>query len=337
MLHKTVLLVTLFISTIAFAQKKAPENWQTLDPAANKIYGTGSEEAYKTLTGKTSQPVIVAVIDIGTDPNHEDLKDIIWTNSGEIANNGIDDDKNGYVDDIHGWNFLGGKTDDINYEATELARMYYRMSRKYKNVTTSGLSAADAEEYKYFEETIKPKYISKQAEDDAQAAQISVLSSFITNVKKQGNGVFSNATVKSFVPNNQQDELIQKRIKFILALVSAEELDKQVSQGADILINVARLNHMNADSIRQSVVGDDPNNPNERYYGNNHVQGPDALHGTHVAGIIAAMRNNNIGINGIANNVKIMIVRAVPIVMSAIKTLPTLSVMPLITVLKSST
>lgn len=312
MIKKHLLIIALLISTSVFAQKKSPENWQTLDPLTNKIYGTGVEEAYKSLSGKTSQPVIVAVIDIGTDPNHEDLKDVLWTNAGEIPNNGIDDDKNGYADDVHGWSFLGGVNGDINYEATELARMYYRMSRKFKNTEPSILSAADAEEYKLFQEKIKPDFIKKQAEDEDQAAQLSIISDFMTKVKKQGNGVFSKSTVKSFVPENDRDAQVKKGMGLILALVSAEELEKEVSQGADILINVTRLNRMNADSIRQSIVGDNPNDPNERYYGNNHIQGPDALHGTHVAGIIAAMRNNNLGINGIANNVKIMIVRAVP-------------------------
>lgn len=302
----------LLVSTAVFAQKKGHENWQTLDPGKNKIYGTGIEEAYKSLSGKTPKTVVVAVIDIGTDPNHEDLKDVLWTNEDEIPNNGIDDDKNGYIDDVHGWSFLGGANGDINYEATELARIYYKMNRKFKSAIPADLSSDDAAEYKQFEEKIKPDYLKKVAEDDAQAAQLSVLSDFLGKVKKQGNGIFSKATVKSFIPENPQDEKLKKSMSFFLAMISAEDLDKQVTQGANVIINVARLNKMNADSIRQSIVGDNPNDPNERYYGNNHIQGPDALHGTHVAGIIAAMRNNNLGINGIANDVKIMIVRAVP-------------------------
>jgi subtilisin family serine protease len=142
--------------------------------------------------------------------------------------------------------------------------------------------------------------------------QFTLLSDFIGKVKTQSGGTFSKSAVKSFVPDNPQDELIKKKMKFILALINAKELDQQVSQGAGAIINMARLNRMNADSIRQYVVGDDPNNMEEKYYGNNHVKGPDALHGSHVAGIIAAARNNSLGINGIADNVKIMVVRAVP-------------------------
>lgn len=311
-MKKLSISLSLFISLAAMAQKKGPDNWQTLDPKADKVYGTGVEQAYKTLAGKTSTTVIVAVIDGGTDPEHEDLKNIIWTNPGEIPDNGIDDDKNGYVDDVHGWSFLGGKNGDIFYEATELARMYQRMNKKYRNVTASTLSAEDAKEFKYFQETIKPNYLKEQADQDAQAMQLGVLSDFITKVKAQNNGEFSKDAVKKFVPGTPQDEMIKKRMKLILALISAKELDQQITQGAGMIINVAKMNRMNADSIRRYVVGDDPDNAEERYYGNNHIKGPDALHGTHVAGIIAAMRNNNTGINGIADNVKIMVVRAVP-------------------------
>lgn len=312
MIRSSLLLSGFFISTAMLAQPKGPANWPTFDPKVNGMYGTGIEEAYKTLSGKTAQTVIVAVIDSGTDPNHEDLKDVLWTNAAEIPDNGIDDDKNGYIDDIHGWSFLGGKNGDINYEATELSRMYMRMNKKFKDVNASSLSGDEAAEYKLFNDKIKPEYLKAQAETDAQAQQLEMLSGFMAKVKKQGNGVFSKSTVKSFVPDNPQDQMIKKRMKLILALVDDKELEQQVTQGAGMIINMAKLNKMNADSIRQYMVGDNPNDPNEKYYGCNRIQGPDALHGTHVAGIIAASRNNNIGINGIASNVKIMILRAVP-------------------------
>src|ERR1035437_552593 len=109
---KQFFITSLFITTSLFAQKKAPDNWQLLDPATDKIYGAGVEDAYKTLQGKKSKTVIVAVIDGGIDIEHEDLKGVIWTNTGEIPDNGIDDDHNGYIDDVHGWSFLGGKNGD---------------------------------------------------------------------------------------------------------------------------------------------------------------------------------------------------------------------------------
>lgn len=312
-MKKISVAISLFISASAFAQSsKAPANWQTLDPEADHVYGTGIDQAYKTLTGKQPQNIIVAVIDGGTDVEHQDLKDIIWTNPGEIPDNGIDDDHNGYIDDVHGWSFIGGKNGDIDYEATELARIYQKMNKKFRDANPSALNGDDAKEYKEFTDKIKPAYLKAQAEADAQAQQLGVLADFISKVKTQTKQPFTKASVKLFVPETTQDAMIKKRMKLILTLISAEELDQQVTQGANMIINNAKYNKMNVDSLRRYIVGDNPDDPNERYYGNNHVKGPDALHGSHVAGIIAAVRDNNIGIQGIANDVKIMVVRAVP-------------------------
>ena len=113
--------ILLFLAAQVLAQGKAPANWYLSNPTDSKVYGVGAEEAYKLLTGKTSKEVIVAVIDSGVETDHPDLKDVIWVNKNEIPDNGIDDDKNGYVDDIHGWSFLGGQGGDIKDEASELS------------------------------------------------------------------------------------------------------------------------------------------------------------------------------------------------------------------------
>ena len=197
------------ISCLAFTaeaqtsvKEEVPKGWHMMDKQTNGFNGISVDKAYEFVKSKNlkSKTVIVAVIDCGTDPKHEDLKDVLWTNPGEIPENGIDDDKNGYIDDIHGWSFLGGKNGDINYEATELARMYYRMNKKYKNANASSLSREDATEYKLFNDKIKPEFIKAQEEMDEQAAQLTMLSDFMGKVKKQGGGKFTKSTVKSFHP-----------------------------------------------------------------------------------------------------------------------------------------
>lgn len=309
---KYFIIGSLFISTALFAQKKAPENWLLLSPASDKVYGTGVENAYVTLSGKKTKTVIVAVIDSGTDIEHEDLKDVIWTNAGEIADNGIDDDKNGYVDDVHGWSFLGGKNGDINYEASELARMYQRMNKKFEKADTTKLIGAEIKEFEEYKK-IKTTFLKEQEENEQQLYAIQMFSDFLDRAKKQNNGVLSKSGLKNYVPENKTDEKIQKRMKLLFMLgVKPEELEGQISEGRKSIENMVNYNKMNADSIRQYVVGDNVYNVNERYYGCNRVKGPDALHGTHVSGIIAAIRNNKIGINGIVSDVKIMPVRAVP-------------------------
>ena len=128
----------------SFSQKKeetpnkAPINWYLDDPKSDGIYGVGAERAYDLLNaaGKKPKQVIVAVIDSGVETDHPDLKDVIWVNEDEIPGNGIDDDKNGYIDDVHGWSFLGGATTDINNEATELSRMYHMEDAYFKGKST---------------------------------------------------------------------------------------------------------------------------------------------------------------------------------------------------------
>jgi cell wall-associated protease len=304
--------VVLTISSIAIAQKHAPKNWQLLNPTTDKVYGMGVEEAYQLLKGKTPKTIIVAVIDSGVETDHEDLKDVIWTNPGEIPNNKIDDDKNGYVDDVHGWSFLGGKTEDINYEAYEIARMYRVKSKKFKNIDTTKLSPAQAKEYVAYKK-LKADYMKEKAQYEGQLASISMLDNFVKNVRIQSQGVFSKQAVKKYKPGNKTEKKIKKRFKLLLAMgLNEKELENELSETRKTYENMVRLNTENADSIRQAIVGDNPYDTINRFYGCNRVKGPDASHGTHVSGIIGAVRGNNIGIDGIANNVTIMSVRAVP-------------------------
>jgi subtilisin family serine protease len=304
--------LAIIIAHNAIAQKKTPKNWQLLNPSTDKVYGMGVEEAYKLLKEKKTKTIIVAVIDSGVEVEHEDLKDVIWTNPGEIPNNNIDDDKNGYIDDVHGWSFLGGKTEDINYEAYEVARMYRIMHRKYKDVDVAQLSLAEKKEYAGYKK-LKADYTKEQYQYEGQLASISRLDDFVKAVKMENHGEFSKQTVKQFEPKNELEKKIKKRFKFLFKLgMNEKELEIELSETRTTYENMVKLNTENADSIRQVIVGDDPNDTMNRFYGCNRVEGPDALHGTHVAGIIGAERGNNIGMDGVADNVLIMPVRAVP-------------------------
>src|SRR5215210_7504529 len=143
---KSILLAGLLLAgSSVFCQSKDLKGWHLLDGTQDSLHGISINKTYEFLKGKKSKPVIVAVIDSGVDTTHEDLKNVLWKNAKEIPGNGIDDDGNGYVDDVYGWNFLGGKDGrNIKKEAPEVSRIYHRFKGKFdaKNIDEDALSEA---------------------------------------------------------------------------------------------------------------------------------------------------------------------------------------------------
>jgi len=317
-MRKMMIALSLFFFTgISTAQKttevkpKAPINWYLNDPSKGKVYGVGAEKAYELLKGKTAKEVIVAVIDSGVETDHPDLKDVIWINKGEIPNNGIDDDKNGYIDDVHGWSFLGGPGGDVDGEALELARMVRSEKKYFESKSASEIPSADKERYeKYLK--LKGDLDNENAKNQQQYQGVIMMSGYINNVKAASNGVFDKKTNKAYVPKDEMETKIKKGLGPIMLIYSPATLDKEITYSSESFGSLIKMNSTDVDSIRRILVGDNPEDVTERYYGCNRYEGPDAFHGTHVAGIIAATRGNGIGIEGIASNAKIMVVRAVP-------------------------
>jgi len=149
----------LLIQSQVFGQdvvSSPPKDWHLLDPATDRVQGLSVEKTYQTLLkDKSSKTVIVAVIDSGIDIDHEDLKPVLWVNSGEVAGNGLDDDGNGYADDIHGWSFIGGKKGNVNEDTYELTRELVRLSSKFGNSDVSSISKKEKNEFEYYEKLKK--------------------------------------------------------------------------------------------------------------------------------------------------------------------------------------
>lgn len=299
---------------------KVPKDWFLRDPETDKLQGVSADRVYNTLLkDKPSRTVIVAVIDSGVDVFHEDLKDVVWINEGEIPDNGIDDDKNGYVDDVYGWNFIGGKEGNVNEDTYELTREYVRLKAKYENVDEKKLPKKSQSEYAQYKD-IKSKF-EKRAEEATQ--QYNMYNTIYTNIS------FGNDTLKQILSVDKITAAMLDTLKSSSPVVAFSknaisiifqnfgpdvDVDEVLEElkGAVDYYRVQALYGYNEEFDSRQIVGDNYNDVNERYYGNNDVKGPDAEHGTHVAGIIAANRKNDIGMRGIADNVKIMAVRAVP-------------------------
>ncbi|MTB51079.1 S8 family peptidase [Lewinella sp. W8] len=315
-MRKLLFFVAFLAAAGLVAQGEAPQNWWDLDRTDDTFPGVSAKKAHEYLAGKSAQTVVVAVIDSGVDADHEDLKDIMWVNPGEIAGNGIDDDNNGYVDDIHGWNFIGGADgQNINYENLEVVRLYNKYKAKYNNRNRDGLSKAEKEEfdaYKEYEKTIQ----ETQESLGPQAAQFSsIKEAFDAIVKRMGKkpADITAEAVAKMENKDQMTGMVQRIIANAAANgASFKEVYGQIEDAVDYFDGQLKYNY-NPDFDARSIVGDNPSNLDDRYYGNNNVEGPDAQHGTHVAGIIAAMRDNGIGVDGVGGpHVRIMSVRTVP-------------------------
>ncbi len=308
---------------VAHAQK-GPENWFNLDQEQDGINGMSTEKAYnELLKGKTSKTVIVAVIDGGVDPLHEDLKDVMWHNPGEIAGNGIDDDHNGYVDDVYGWNFIGGKDGkNVGPDQLEVTRLLVMYQKKYKNVDPASLSRKakkDYQRYKKVEKEVKTNKDKASRElEQILDTKKRITDAFVSLEKSLDGKAFTEENLNAIEPS-EGDEGLMMALSIAKRAVgdigSLEDLKGKIADqlqgGIDYYTSQAK-HYYNTDFDPRSVVGDNYNNIMEKHYGNNNIKGPDAFHGTHVAGIIAATRGNGIGIKGVATNVKIMGVRVVP-------------------------
>lgn len=287
------------------AQEKAPENWFNLDPKKDNIRGVSTERTYEELLkNKKGRTVIVAVIDSGVDIEHEDLKGKIWTNTKEIAGNGKDDDGNGFVDDVNGWNFIGGKNGkNIHQDSYEVAREYARLSKKFKKPNPKD------PEYEYFEK-VKKELEEKREEKKTEMEQLKPFYEAIQIVKKAltGKPMIKENILELPDSDLQIKEAKSKALFAFMIGATPEELEEYYEKGLKNALDFG----LNPEFNPRKIVGDNPKKLREKGYGNNDVKGPDAFHGTHVAGIIAANRENNLGIMGVANNVLIMPIRAVP-------------------------
>lgn len=307
----------------SFAQKEAPNGWHLTDPKTSGYYGISVDKAYNFLKGKPSKQVLVAVIDSGIDTTHEDLRPVLWTNPGEIPGNGIDDDKNGYADDVHGWNFLGGKDGrNVTEDSYEAARFYHQYKSKFEGVKDpSTLSKDEQELYKMW-----LKASSDLQGDPTESLNIMLISNAYraaasadtTLQRLMGKAVFTGNEVQSFTVAEEPGRSAKR--KFLLLYQSLgfdmKETNKTVLSEISDYVS-SKEKKVNAKTTpprdyRGEIVKDNEEDINDKFYGNNDVMADFADHGTHVSGIIGAVRDNGKGVQGIADNVRIMMVRVVP-------------------------
>ncbi len=280
--------------------EKELHNWGHLDLEKDTIPGMAVDRAYsEIIKGKKGTKIIVAVIDSGIDIDHEDLDGVIWTNTKEIPNNGKDDDKNGYIDDIHGWNFLGDGYD----EQLEYVRLI-----NSGNTSDPRFEEAKTLQDKKYQDALASKTRYEQILQGINTAHETLTKQFNTpdyTLEQVGNLKTEDETLNQYKGMAMQ----MKGYGFNSLLDAKKEIEGGVEYFTD------QLNYNINLEFRGRKTGDNPDIFNDKPgYGNGNVKPvkKSESHGTHVAGIIAAERNNGLGANGVANNVEIMAIRTVP-------------------------
>ncbi len=311
-----------FTSMAQFGMGNVPKGWHLKDLKADGYYGISLDKAYDFVKqkGLKSTPVIVGIIDSGIDTTHEDLKSVLWVNKKEIPGNGIDDDKNGYIDDIHGWNFLGSNDGKKNVEkdSFEAARLYWKNKNKYEGKKESDIPPAEKEDYKTWLRAKGDVFKTEgnAAEEEFMLQMVDAMQNGDVIIKRDlKKDVYTCTDLKTYNPTT----LVARQMKEMMlricsgnnteAITNAEllgELEKEVDKIA--------IKKSAPKEYRKDVVNDDETNINDKNYGNNnlYVSNDGATHGTHVAGIIGAVRGNGKGMDGVADNVQLMSIRAVP-------------------------
>lgn len=304
--------------------KELPKGWHLTDRTKDGFYGISLNEAYEFVKNRPSKTVIVAVIDSGIDTLHEDLKPVLWRNPKEIPGNGIDDDKNGYVDDVYGWNFLGNKDGrNVKQDSYEGARVYHKFKAKF-TAADFDPTKLEGDEKDVYEMWLKAK---EKVEGDAGGggADLIFLKRALESSQRNDSilrivmdtSMYTGNDLEKLAPSTPEGQKAKAGMLYILkAFNMMDTNNKEFLEGfADFISGEERKKEAAEkapEDYRGAIVGDNYDDINDRFYGNSDVMANTPFHGTHVAGIIAAKRNNGIGMDGVADNVRIMAIRAVP-------------------------
>ncbi|HVZ24866.1 MAG TPA: S8 family peptidase [Sediminibacterium sp.] len=331
MMHRGIALAIAALPLLAFqsvAQTPAPNGWYLLDKNQDAYYGISLSKAYDFLKTTNRKPtkVIVAVLDSGVDTTHEDLKSVLWKNPGESPGNGIDDDHNGYVDDVYGWNFLGGKDGkDLVRASDERSRFYYSLKNKYtaEGFDSTRLSSIDREQFHNWQRAAHE--LSTSGDDQVELIFAEVTAKALRKHDKvlrqeMGREEYTCDSLQQFKPLTRMGREAKFGYLTCAKMIGVDPDEKNTDILADLdeYVDAKRAAMEAKDGppvdYRAQIIKDNYFDFSDRYYGNNDVMGPlnSAKHGTHVCGLIGAQRHNGIGIDGVADDVSIMMLRVVP-------------------------
>jgi subtilisin family serine protease len=307
-----IIIVIMAVGVKAQITKPPVTGWHLLDYKKDGYRGISLEDAYKKLKGKKSNKVIVAVIDSGIDTLHKDIP--FWTNPNEIPNNNIDDDKNGLVDDIHGWNYLGAPNgENLAISISDINRTYHRFKNEFENKTISQVSADMQHTYKEWRRADEKLTIQKaKADSELDKIKQNYLVYKETNaavVKMVGKETFYHTDINALATQSSALEIWKRTLNG--KTFSNTDLLKDFEQYVEMLESYKNGKTIAPVLHRDNLLQDNGYDISKTNYGNNNLLQHSGWHGTSVSSVIGAIRNNNIGMDGIADNVEIMMIRGI--------------------------
>ena len=313
-----ILLLLILGTATVYSQSTnvSTNNWQWKDLTIDAIHGISLANAQQVLNVLPAAPVpiIIAVIDGGIDTNHKDIKTILWLNEKEIPNNNIDDDQNGYIDDVHGWNFLGGKNgQNINKLPSEKARVYHAFKSLYenKNIDTNSLTRTEKKQYQNW--LAAANQIDFTAEERANLQYVRMSRNVLTRVtttlyKEILDSNFNVEKLEAYQPFGRiglEAKIVYLKTVNVLGIdkaMGAKEILADLNEYVESKEKMENEKEQVPAPIRAQIIKDNYFDFSDRYYGNSDIMGPSSKHGTHVAGLASNQ----------SNHIRIMGIRAVP-------------------------
>lgn len=323
-MNKIILLIAVLLLIIGCKEEEASEVrkkqttetfdfWHTKDFEKDSIPGISLERLYsEVLKNRTGKEIIVAVLDTKINSNHEDLKSSMWFHKNEIENNGIDDDKNGYIDDRLGWNFLGNANGgQLLYSSNAHIRIINAYDSIFKGKLKKDIIDEDTIKYHQYIKALR--YLEEEKKSIQESFDYAkFLEEGYPKSKKVVDSIFghTNYTVNEldslYKAFEDKDENLANSIYFMYDFTRFKMDNEAERIYEEVKLRKEKSNNINFKD--REILGDNPNDIADRNYGNNKVNDylDELTHGTIVSGVLAANRKNGIGVRGIYDRIKIM-------------------------------
>lgn len=307
----------------AFSQKEIQPGWHLLDARQDGYHGISLPQAQKLLQGRIAKPVIVAVMDGGIDTTHQSLRPVLWINPKEIAGNGKDDDGNGYIDDIHGWNFLGNTAgQNVDKESQEAVRIYHKYKAQFlgKPFDSTHADAATSANYTLWKRSNSLLEVKPEERQALSIIQLYIKANRYYDSLIQdewGRKEYTAEELEAFTPTTNLAK--KAKIGYIrfteLLEMDPDKNNRQIFNDLNEYIEQQKELQNGKESPpfnnRDSITHDNEDELTTKYYGNADVMGATSLHGSHVSGIIAGLPDAAFT-GGVCPQARIMMIRCIP-------------------------